>query len=218
VRSEVVRAIEQSRVVAIVRQRERDVGRVLDTARALVDAGLPVVEVTLNTPGALDAIAALAGTPDAIAGAGTVLRAAEVDAVAAAGGRFVVSPDVDEDVIARAAHHGLVSLPGAMTPTEIRRAVDAGADLVKLFPAGPHGVEHLAAVRGPFRDVAYVPTGGISLDEVSGYLDAGATAVGLASALVGGSVDEVAARARRLVADVETCSSGAVEQVHGTDR
>lgn len=198
--ADVAAAIVQSQVIAIVRQRQEDVEAILETGRALVAAGLPVVEVTLNTPGALTAIGRLADEVDAIIGAGTVLTTRDVDAVADAGGRFVVSPDVQVGVIERAAERGLLSLPGACTPTEVRHALDAGADLVKLFPAGPLGVSYLSALRGPFPDVPFVPTGGIGLGDVVEYLGAGATAVGLGSSLVGGTPREVADRARRLIA------------------
>jgi 2-dehydro-3-deoxyphosphogluconate aldolase / (4S)-4-hydroxy-2-oxoglutarate aldolase len=194
--TDVLTAIRRSRVVAIVRQQTDDLDGVVATAEAVVRGGLPVVEVTLNTPGALEAITQLARRDDAVVGAGTVLTVDEVDAAADAGASFVVSPDVDVAVIARAAARGLVTLPGACTPTEIRRAVTAGADLVKLFPAGPiGGPAYVGAVRGPFRDVGLVPTGGIGLGDVEGYLVAGAVAVGLSAALVAGSPAEVAARA-----------------------
>lgn len=205
----VLETIRGARVVAIVRRSDDDLEAVLATAGALADGGLPVVEVTLNTPRALEAIARLAGRDDVVAGAGTVLTVDDVDAVADAGARFVVSPDVDEAVIARAAARGLVSLPGACTPTEIRRAVDAGADLVKLFPAGPvGGPAYVQAVRGPFRDVGLVPTGGIGLEEVPRYLEAGAVAVGLSSALVAGTAEEVARRASWLAERVVSADSG----------
>lgn len=205
----VLETIRGARVVAIVRRSDDDLEAVLATAGALADGGLPVVEVTLNTPRALEAIARLAGRDDVVAGAGTVLTVDDVDAVADAGARFVVSPDVDEAVIARAAARGLVSLPGACTPTEIRRAVDAGADLVKLFPAGPvGGPAYVQAVRGPFRDVGLVPTGGIGLEEVPRYLEAGAVAVGLSSALVAGTAEEVARRASWLAERVVSADGG----------
>ncbi len=198
--ADVLEAIRRARVIAIVRQATDDLAGVLATAEAIVDAGLPVIEVTLNTPGAFEAIAQLSVREDAVVGAGTVLTVDDVDAAAEAGARFVVSPDVNVAVISRAAERGLVTLPGACTPTEIRRAINAGADLVKLFPAGPiGGPAYVGAVRGPFRDVGLVPTGGIGLEEVEDYLAAGAVAVGLSGALVGGTPPEVAARASRLV-------------------
>lgn len=203
--ADVLEAIHRARVIAIVRQATDDLEGVLATAEAIVEAGLPVVEVTLNTPRALEAIARLSTREDAVVGAGTVLTVDDVDAAAEAGARFVVSPDVDVEVIARAAERSLVTLPGACTPTEIRRAITAGADLVKLFPAGPiGGPAYVGAVMGPFRDVGLVPTGGITLDDVEDYLAAGAVAVGLSGALVGAPPPEVARRASRLAERLST--------------
>jgi 2-dehydro-3-deoxyphosphogluconate aldolase / (4S)-4-hydroxy-2-oxoglutarate aldolase len=203
----VVDAIVQAQVVAIVRDRGADAEQLVANAAAVLDAGSPVVEVTLDSPGALDAIRVLAGRDDALVGAGTVLRPDDVDAVAAVGGRFVVAPDVSPVVIGRARALGLATLPGAYTPTEVRAATDAGADLVKLFPA-TGGTAHLRALRGPFGDVGFVPTGGIALDDVAELLAAGAVAVGLGSALVGGDPDVTAERVRGLRRRLEHVGAG----------
>jgi 2-dehydro-3-deoxyphosphogluconate aldolase / (4S)-4-hydroxy-2-oxoglutarate aldolase len=207
--ADVVAAVARHRVVAIVRRAEAEVEEVVAVADALVAGGLPVVEVTTNTPGAFEAVARLRDREDAVVGVGTVLDVEDVEAAAKSGARFVVSPHVDEAVIARARDLGLASLPGACSPTEIHRAVVAGADLVKLFPAGPiGGVDYLAAVRGPFADVGLVPTGGIGVEDAADYLRAGATGVGLSSALVEGDSDQVRARARRLVGLLQHETSG----------
>lgn len=190
--------ITQVQVVAIVRSLDGDADALVASARAVAAAGFPVVEVTLNSPGALEAIGRLAAHDDMVVGAGTVLEPRDVAAVAEAGGRFVVSPDVHTEVIAAARDGGLEPLPGAWTPTEVRTAVRAGARLVKLFPADVGGPQHLAALRAPFDDVAFVPTGGVGIEDVRRFLDLGAAAVGLGSALVGPTPDETTDRARRL--------------------
>ncbi len=173
------------RAVAIVRSSELTAAVALEIVETLLAEGLGAVEFTLDSRGALEAIAAAAERfgGDAVIGAGTVVTPEEVSRVADAGARFVVSPGFDEQVVAAARAAGLVAVPGAFTATEVQRAVEAGAGLVKLFPA-TGGPAYLAALRGPFPDVPFVPTGGVGLDDIAAFLRVGASAVGLGSALV----------------------------------
>ncbi len=192
-------------LIAIVRY--RSAGGIDDVMDALAGAGVPVLEVTLDTPGALAAIdrAARAGYR---VGAGTVRTADEVRAAADAGARFVASPWLVVPVIDAADEVGLEAMPGVLTPSEIARALEAGARTVKLFPAGPvGGPGYLRALRGPFPDVPIVPTGGIAIAEVADYFAAGATSVGLGASLVGSAppandaeLEALGARARAAVA------------------
>jgi 2-dehydro-3-deoxyphosphogluconate aldolase/(4S)-4-hydroxy-2-oxoglutarate aldolase len=137
---------------------------------------------------------------------GTVLTADEVDRAVDAGARFVVSPSVVPEVIEAAQRHGIASYPGALTPTEIHTAWRAGATAVKLFPAGTLGPSYLTAVRAPLPDVPLVPTGGVDVEAVGAWLDAGAVAVGLGGPLIGdalkpgGDLDALAERARAVCA------------------
>ncbi len=171
------------RVMAILRYPAG--GDVLAAIGALRDGGVRVLEVTVDTPGAWDAIATAARTADLLIGAGTVTTPDQVRRVAAAGGRFVVSPGLDLDVLAAAHDCGLASLPGVATGTEVLAAQRAGADLLKLFPAGALGVRYLAELRGPFAGTGFVATGGIRTADIRGWLDAGAFAVALGSDLAG---------------------------------
>lgn len=140
-------------------------------ADALVSGGLPVAEVTLRTPAALDAIAALARDARMLVGAGTVVRAAQVDAAVAAGARFVVSPGLHDDVVARCRHHGVVCLPGVATPTEVMAALHLDIAVCKLFPAAQlGGPATVRALSGPFGEVRFVPTGGIGAEDAPAYL------------------------------------------------
>jgi 2-dehydro-3-deoxyphosphogluconate aldolase/(4S)-4-hydroxy-2-oxoglutarate aldolase len=141
-------------------------------ARALLAGGLPVIEVTLRTDAALEAIRAIAReVPQAIVGAGTVLGRADLDAARDAGARFAVSPGATPELLAAGRQCGLPLLPGAMTPSEVIAAVAAGYDTLKLFPAAQAGgVDMLKALAGPFPHVRFCPTGGISLASAPEYL------------------------------------------------
>ncbi|MFC7550788.1 bifunctional 4-hydroxy-2-oxoglutarate aldolase/2-dehydro-3-deoxy-phosphogluconate aldolase [Plantactinospora sp. GCM10030261] len=182
--TEVVDRVRETGAVAILRLREH--GSDVAVGQALLRGGLVVMEVTLDHPDGVDSLRRLAAElPEpALVGAGTVTTVAQVTAAAEAGARFCVSPHTDPVVIAAALDAGLEPLPGAATPTEVAAARAAGARLIKLFPAGPLGLGYLRALRGPFHDVTFVPTGGIRHDEVDGWLRGGAVAVGLGSDLV----------------------------------
>lgn len=140
-------------------------------ASALVGGGLPVAEVTLRTPAALEAIRVIAARGDVLVGAGTVLTPEQVDDAVAAGASFVVSPGTSRRVVERCLDHGIAALPGAVTATEVQAALELGVTTVKFFPAtssgGPAAVAALAA---PFAGVGFVPTGGIGPSNLAEYL------------------------------------------------
>jgi 2-dehydro-3-deoxyphosphogluconate aldolase/(4S)-4-hydroxy-2-oxoglutarate aldolase len=144
-----------------------------------------------------------------VVGAGTVLDTETARAVVAAGAEFVVSPTLEEDVVELCNRYGVVSAPGVFTPTEALTAYEAGADVVKLFPASTGGPGHVSAIRGPLGQIPVVPTGGVGPDDAADYVEAGATAVGVGSALVSdaaiadGDFDAIEATARDLVETVE---------------
>lgn len=151
---------------------------VLDDARdapalgaALVAGGLPVAEVTFRTPAAADAIRALSEREDLVVGAGTVLTVAQVDQAVAAGASFVVSPGLSRAVVERCREHGVLTLPGAVTATEVQAALELGITTVKFFPAATSGgPAAIAALAAPFAGVTFVPTGGIGPDDAGDYL------------------------------------------------
>lgn len=179
---EVLAPLWRDRVLPILRY--PDGGPVGDALRVLHATGVSVAEVTSDTPGAVDAIAA-ATADGMVAGMGTTISAGQVRDCAAAGGRFVVSPGLDPEVVRAALDAGLVPVPGVATATEVQAARRAGANVLKLFPCGALGVPYLNALRGPFRSVPFLPTGGIGMDDIGAFLRAGAVAVGLSSVLVG---------------------------------
>lgn len=148
-----------------------DAARADGLASALVDGGLPVAEVTFRTAAAADAIRAMARRDDLLVGAGTVLDPEQVDQAYDAGARFIVSPGLRRDVVERAREHGLDVLPGAVTPSEIMTAQELGLEAVKFFPAGTYGgVQAIKALSAPFRTMQFIPTGGVSADNVGDYL------------------------------------------------
>lgn len=140
-------------------------------ARALLRGGLRVLEVTLRTPAALDALRRIAALPDAIAGAGTVLSAAQYDDAIGAGARFIVSPGLTDALAAAASRSRVPLLPGTATASDVMRAREAGFNRLKLFPAETvGGVATLKAFGSVFADVRFCPTGGITAETAAGYL------------------------------------------------
>jgi 2-dehydro-3-deoxyphosphogluconate aldolase / (4S)-4-hydroxy-2-oxoglutarate aldolase len=192
-------AIAEARCLGVIRA--GSAAEATSTGRALVAGGLTVVEVAYTTPDAPSAIAALrAECPDAIVGAGTVLDAAAAFAAVSAGAQFLVSPAVQEDVLRAGHRYGLAVLPGAATPTEISRAMELGADMVKLFPAGSLGVEFMRAVAAAMPHVPFVPTGGVTAENAPDWIAAGAVAVGVGGSLTKGDPEGIQRRAEQLVA------------------
>ena len=168
-------------------------------ADALTSAGFRIIEIPLNSPEPLESLRHLAGRTGLLVGAGTVLSPAEVEAVAAAGGRLMVAPNADREVIAAAKRLGMVAIPGVATPTEAFAALAAGADGLKMFPAEilpPKAVKAWRAVLPA--SMALLPVGGITPESMADYLAAGADGFGLGSALYkpGMSAAELGQRAK----------------------
>jgi 2-dehydro-3-deoxyphosphogluconate aldolase/(4S)-4-hydroxy-2-oxoglutarate aldolase len=175
----------------------------------LVERGVRCLEISLTTPGAVGAISSLRERLGSAAsvGAGTVIGADALVAVLDAGAQFVVTPVVEPHVIGACARAGVPCYPGALTATEVLTAWRAGASAVKVFPAGSLGPGYVKALRDPLPDIPLVPTGGIALDAIPAYLDAGSLAVGLGGpligdALAGGDLDLLARRADQATAAV----------------
>ncbi len=176
--------ILESGVVAIIRA-DSPTGLV-EAGRALARGGVRAIEVTMTTPGALDAVTRLAeeAGDDFVAGAGSVLDPETARAAILAGAEFLVMPTTDLATIELARRYGKVVCPGALTPTEVLSAWEAGADLVKVFPASLGGPAYIKALRGPLPQVRLMPVGGVSAENCADYIRAGACAVALGSGLV----------------------------------
>lgn len=206
--------IETGGVIAIVRGARVDA--VADVAGALEAGGVTAVEVTMDSARATDQLAAVADAvgDETAVGAGTVLDAETARTALLAGADFVVSPALAVDVIELCNRYGAVSIPGVMTPTEAVRAVEAGADYVKVFPAATLGPAHLASMAAPLSQLSMVPTGGVTLETVADFVDAGAVAVGVGSALV--DTDAVAAGDFEAITETARAFRTAVDDARGT--
>lgn len=210
-RNEDLQRIIDSGVIAVIRGADADT--VIDIADALHAGGVTALEVTADTPGAIDMIdevSASFGDGEALIGAGTVLDSETARSAMLAGAEFIVSPNLNTDVIEICNRYNNVVAPGVMTPTEAVEATEAGADVVKVFPASSLGPGHLSSMKGPLGHIEMVPTGGVSLDNVEDFIDAGASAVGVGSALVdydaveAGNFGELTETAREFTQKIET--------------
>ena len=199
--------VRESRIISIGRNvPAADVPRV---AEALVAGGVHVIELTLNEPEAaalasIEALARVADDLDALVGAGTVLSVEAARRAVDAGARFIVSPHTDPALVAWCARRGVPCFPGALSPTEIHSAWSAGASAVKLFPAATVGTGYLTQIAGPFPDIPFVPTGGVSAETAADWIAAGAVAVGMGGWLIGdGDPAGVTERARLVRASID---------------
>ena len=161
-------------------------GWAVPIGEALLAADVDVMEITLNTPQALDMIAALHDAlSDRMAiGAGTVLSVADAQNALAAGAEFFVSPHLDTEIVRFANEHDCMVVPGAFTPTEVFTALRAGADIVKVFPANIVGPQFFRDLQGPFGQIPLLPTGGVTVENAGTYIKSGALALGVGAGLL----------------------------------
>ena len=183
-RCEIVAGLERTGIVAIIRSQSPS--QLVDVCRALADGGVTASEITMTTPGALDAIAATVDRlgPNGLIGVGSVLDAQTARTAILAGASYVVSPTTKRQVIEMAHRYGKAVIPGALTPTEILGAFEAGADLVKVFPANHFGPRYFQDLLAPMPQLRLTPTGGVDLETAADWLRAGAACLGVGSALV----------------------------------
>lgn len=183
-RHEDLSRVLKSGIVAVIRSTSSE--KLVEVAGALYEGGVDVLEVTFTVPRALEIIAAVrkALGDKVLLGAGTVLDPETARAAFLAGAEFLVAPTVNLDVIKLANRYDKLVMPGAFTPTEVLTAWEAGADIVKVFPADIGGPAYLKTLHGPLPQVRLLPTGGVNLGTIADFLKAGACAVGLGGALV----------------------------------
>ena len=211
-KEQVVTRIREIGIVPVIRANSADMA--IRATEAVCAGGIPIVEVTMTVPGAIDAISRLVQTMggDLLVGAGTVLDAETARKCLDAGADFLVSPGIDLPTITLASGVGRVMIAGALTPTEIMTAWKAGSDFVKIFPCGSlGGPEYIRALRGPFPDIPMIPTGGVNLQSAGEFLRAGAVALGIGGELVSsaalgrGDMQTITETAGKYVAIVQEC-------------
>jgi 2-dehydro-3-deoxyphosphogluconate aldolase / (4S)-4-hydroxy-2-oxoglutarate aldolase len=180
----------------------------LRAAEALIEGGVGIVEITMTVPGAIRVMERVVEEfgEKVLLGAGTILEAETCRAAILAGAEFIVTPGLDVKVIELARRYSKACFPGALTPTEVLAAWQAGADMVKIFPCGPAGgASYIKALKGPFPHIDMIPTGGVNLETTPELIKAGASAVAVGGELVNlqllraGKVDEIVANARKYV-------------------
>lgn len=176
--------IQERTLIAVIRGDSAE--QAVATCHALAAGGVTVHEIAMTTPDALDAIREASADlgHKCLIGVGTVLNAPTANAAMDAGAQLVFAPNINLEVIETVVDAGCVMVPGALTPTEIEFAWEAGADAVKLFPANHFGPRYIRDIHGPMPDVKLLPTGGVDLDTVGDWLGAGAVALGVGSSLV----------------------------------
>ena len=208
-RQETLSRILSTGVVAVIRM--KDPKRLSKVVEAIRSGGVKCIEITMTVPGAVDIIAEMAqkAPSDILIGAGTVTdRKAALDVITA-GARFVVGPILNLDIVAACREHDVVCMPGCFSPTEILAGWNAGADIIKVFPATSLGPKYFKDIAGPFPNIRLMPTGGVTVENVGEWIAAGAVAVGIGSDLLDKKAIEeeryeiLTDRARRLTANFQ---------------
>ncbi len=211
-REKIIESIEKNKIIVIVRGVERE--KLIPLAEAMYNGGIRLLEVTFSangkvtdeeTTGNIKMLTEHFGDRMYI-GAGTVLSEKQVELVKKAGGKFIISPDTNETVIKKTRELGLVSMPGALTPTEIQAAHIAGADFVKLFPVSNLGADYVKAIKAPLSHIKLLAVGGINDENMAEYIEAGVSGFGIGSnitdkkLIANGEFDKITALARKYVA------------------
>lgn len=210
-RAAILADMKSRRISAIIRTDDQSLAR--DAMNAAVAGGFRMVEFTLTTPGALELVAEFAARGDLLVGAGTVLEVEQARQAVKAGASFLVSPIFDAAIVGEAARQDVVSVPGTYSPTEMNRAVRAGADVLKLFPAPGPVADYVRAILGPFPDFRIFPTAGVNADNMIEVLEAGAFGVGFVRSLFASddlsnrNLSGIESRARDIVSKLRSISS-----------
>ncbi len=194
--------VRKKRVLAVIRA--ENPGNALRLAEACIEGGLKLIEITFSFAGAEEVIEKLSKINDILTGAGTVLNVDMARSAANSGAGFIISPHTDREIISYAKSNGLLVVSGALTSNEILKAWNLGADLVKIFPVqSVGGASYIKAIKEPLPFIEVMATGGVTMENFTDFLQAGATAVGLSSSLIGGDglvgSKVISQRARRVI-------------------
>lgn len=182
---EIITKLKSEKLVAVLRgESQEQIEKMVD---AIIKGGINFIEITMTTPNAINIIQELTkkyeDNSNIIIGAGTVLNQKTAEEAINSGAKYVVSPHLNIDIIKMCNKYETIAIPGVMTPTEIVQALEMDVDILKLFPSNVFGPKIIKAFRGPFPQVNFMPTGGISIENVSEWLDVGAVALGIGSNL-----------------------------------
>ena len=202
-KKQILDGILECGIAAVVRGQSDE--QILKAVEAALEGGVNVIEVTFTVPNPLEIISKLAAkvSDDVILGAGTVLTPEMAASAVDAGAQFIVSPSTNLATIEMAKSRGVLVFPGALTPTEVITAWQAGGDIIKIFPANVMGPSYFKDLHGPFPDIPFMPTGGVDLNTAKSWLEAGAVCLGVGGALIDkklmaeGNFAEITARARK---------------------
>lgn len=212
--------IKNRSVVAVIRGATLE--SIIPMANALKEGGVTALEITMETPKALAIIEKAADEfgDELLVGAGTVLDPETARAAIMAGSKFIFSPTVNPETIRMTKRYGIISVPGAFTPTEILHAFEHGADVIKVFPAGTVGPGYFKNIAGPLPHIPLMPTGGINLQNAKDYIRSGAVAVGVGTSLVDPSraitneyLVEVTQNAKKLMEEIQGAREERIRQL-----
>jgi len=206
---EALKKIEETRIVSIIRNIPKE--HLISTIDALYKGGIRCIEITMDSPNALEMIALAKATykNDILIGAGTVLDEMTARSVILAGAEFVLSPTLSTKVIEVCNTYGKLAIPGVFTPTEALTATQAGAQIVKVFPVSSVGPNYIKDLKGPLSQIRLMPVGGVDEKNAKAYLESGAIAIGIGSCLVSqkdvlnGNFEKITSRAKALVQEVK---------------
>ncbi|EIN02178.1 2-dehydro-3-deoxyphosphogluconate aldolase [Paraburkholderia hospita] len=200
-KSNVLAHINESKIIGIIREKDPEIA--LKAATACIEGGINCLEIALTTPCGLDVVESLAKIDGVVVGAGTVLDPETAKAAIQVGASFLLSPAVDVAVIRMCSKYGVVSVPGAFSPTEVVTALEAGADIVKIFPAATLGPKHIESIAAPLPQAVFLPSGGVTVENFGSWFVQGVVAVGvggyLTSTAATGDYAAIVAKARRFV-------------------
>ena len=207
----VIQRILSEKIFAVLRLQQTD--KIERVVEALIKGGITIVEVTLNSKNAEESIYRISKEfPDCLIGAGTVIGVDASTRAIESGARFLVSPVTDLDMLAVCQQIDVTSMAGALTPTEAWQASQAGADFIKVFPLAGLGPDYIRAMRGPLDSIRFVPTNGVTIENVNAFFEAGAVAVGIGTSLVSdrdienGDLSILSDRARRAIQNIKFVS------------
>ncbi len=198
--------IEKSALVAIIRTKTSAEAR--SSAAALHDAGITCFEFTTTTPDVFDLIEEYSAIKGITVGVGTAMSPAHVMSAKKAGATFVLSPHTDAAVIKKTLDLNLLSIPGVATPTDVARALQAGAKVLKLFPASHFGPAYLKAIRDPFPEAQWLATGGVSIENIKDWFAVGAMGFGVGGPLLGGGISDIPSRVTAFISEIEKVKKG----------